>query len=132
MSNRAEITFVQPRPTVEVHLPDGKVLCGPRNATVGEFLLPLQPVDGIHDNAHPPIVGAIINWELRELTYPIKMDSFVQPVTMGTPDGMRIYRRSLTFLLEAAFSELFREAVLTVDHSVTPGVITARLASAAR
>jgi uridine kinase len=121
MANQPEITFVQPRATVEIHLPDGTVLCGPRHAKVGEFLQPLQPTNGIRDNAHPPIVGAIINWELRELTYPIKMDSFVQPVTMGTADGMRIYRRSLTFLLESAFSELFPGAVLTVDHSVASG-----------
>jgi uridine kinase len=121
MTKQPDITFVEPRPSVEVHLPDGKVLCGPRHATVGEFLQPLQPANGIPDNAHPPIVGAIINWELRELTYPIKMDSFVQPVTMGTADGMRIYRRSLTFLLEAAFTKLFPGAMLTVDHSVASG-----------
>ncbi len=121
MNSNNTIQFVQPRPTVEVHLPDGKVLCGPRHATVGQFLAPLQPAKGVSDNAHPPIVGAIINSELRELTYPIKMDAHVQPVTMGTADGMRIYRRSLTFLLEAAFSELFPGAVLTVDHSVASG-----------
>jgi uridine kinase len=121
MNAQDEIQFVQPRPTVEVQLPDGRVLCGPRCATAGEFLAPLQPAGGISDNVHPPIVGAIINSELRELTYPIKMDAHVEPVTMGTADGMRIYRRSLTFLLEAAFSELFPGAMLTVDHSVASG-----------
>ena len=40
---------------------------------------------------------------------------------MGSPDGMRIYRRSLTFLLAAAFEELFPEASLTVDHSIASG-----------
>jgi uridine kinase len=34
---------------------------------------------------------------------------------------MRFYRRSLTFLLETAFSDLFPDAILTVDHSVTSG-----------
>ena len=121
MSNQDEIQFVQPSRTVEVHLPDGRVLRGPRNATVGEFLAPLQPPKGVSDKARPPIVGAIINSELRELTFAIKMDAHVQPVTMGTADGMRIYRRSLTFLLEAAYTELFPGAVLTVDHSVASG-----------
>ena len=68
-----------------------------------------------------PIVGGVVNGELRELTYPIEMDARVRPVTMGDADGMRIYRRSLTFLLETAFEELFPELMLTVDHSVSSG-----------
>jgi uridine kinase len=113
--NSSEIQFVNPRSTVEVHLPDGRVLCGPRNAPVGDFLQVLKSSEA------PPIVGAIVNMELRELTYPIKMDSNVRPVTMADSDGSRIYRRSLTFLLETAFNELFPGAILTVDHSVASG-----------
>jgi uridine kinase len=67
------------------------------------------------------MVGAVINGELRELTYPIQMDATVRPVTMGEADGMLIYRRSLTFLLDAAFDDLYPEAVLTIDHSVSSG-----------
>ena len=110
-----EIHFVSPRHTIEIVLPDGKVLSGPRNAPVGTFLKLLE------EQNIPPIVGAIVNGELRELTYPIKMDASVRPVTMGEADGMRIYRRSLTFLLETAFDHLFPGAVLTVDHSVASG-----------
>jgi uridine kinase len=66
-------------------------------------------------------VGAVVNGALRELTYPIEMDARIRPVTMGEPDGMRFYRRSLTFLLAAAFEELFPKAELTVDHSVSSG-----------
>jgi len=122
------IRFVEPRPTVEVYLPDGRVLCGPRGATVGEFLQALngkprpENRDRPENTRHaPPIVGAIVNSELRELTYPISIESIVQPVTMGEPDGMRIYRRSLTFLLETAFEKLFPQAILTIDHSVSSG-----------
>ena len=62
-----------------------------------------------------------MNGELRELTYKIKMDARVQPVTMGSADGMRIYRRSLIFLLETAFDQLFAGTILRVDHSVASG-----------
>ncbi len=110
-----EIQLVQPGPTVEVHLPDGRVLRGPRNAPVERFLRVLPEADD------PPIVGAVINGELRELTYPIKMDAAVRPVTMGDPDGALIYRRSLVFLLETAFEQRFPNAVLQVDHSVSSG-----------
>jgi uridine kinase len=115
MASEFDIQIVRPRPTVEVNLQDGRVLCGPRNAKIGDFLLAFQ------DEKDPPVVGAIVNGELRELTFPIKMDSKVRPVTMGEADGMRIYRRSLTFLLETAFEVLFPGAILTVDHSVASG-----------
>ena len=113
--NTRPIQFVKPRPTVEIHLPDGRAISGPRGVCVGELLKLLD------DGDLPPIVGAIINGELRELTYPIKMDAKVSPVTMGDADGMRFYRRSLTCLLEITFSEEFPSAVLTIDHSVSSG-----------
>ena len=56
------------------------------------------------------LVAAIVNGDLRELTYPINIESRVEPVTMSYPDGARIYRRSLTFLLEMAFADLFPDA----------------------
>jgi uridine kinase len=40
---------------------------------------------------------------------------------MSDDDGARIYRRSVTFLLEAAFEELFPQASMTLDHSVSAG-----------
>jgi uridine kinase len=107
--------FVSPRSTVEIHLPDHRVISGPRGAAVGDFLKLLE------SSSLSPIVGAIVNSELRELTYPIEIDSHVRPVTMTESDGMLIYRRSLTFLLDAAFEELFPEAILTIDHSVSSG-----------
>jgi uridine kinase len=102
------------RPTVELHLQDGRVLEGRRGATLEDFVRNL-------DGFEPPIVGGIVNGELRELTYPIEMEARLRPVTLGEPDGMRIYRRSLTFLLASAFEELFPGAWLTVDHSVSSG-----------
>jgi uridine kinase len=110
-----QITLTTPRPTVEIFLPDGRVLNGPRNAPVGRFFSILPEAD------NPPIVGAVINGELRELTYPIKLDSNVRPVTMGEADGMLFYRRSLVFLLETAFEESYPEIELRVDHSVSSG-----------
>lgn len=107
--------FVLPRSIVEIELPDKRTISGPRCAPVGDFLKLVQS-----ENL-PPIVGAIVNGELRELTFPIKMDSRVAPVTMGDADGMRIYRRSLTFLLETAFEQVFPNAGLIVDHSVASG-----------
>ncbi|WKZ47595.1 MAG: nucleoside kinase [Anaerolineales bacterium] len=108
-----EFKLVSPRPTVEIHLPDGRVLSGPRGAAVGDFLSQIE-----HD---AQLVGAVVNGELRELTFPVGMDARVTPVTMTTPDGTRIYRRSLTFLLEMVFADMYPHATLYIDHSVASG-----------
>ena len=111
----SKISLTPPSPTVQIHLPDGRALTGPRGERVGEFLRLVQ------DDFGAPIVAAIVDNELHELTYPIEMESHVQPVTMDTADGARIYRRSLVFLLEMAFADLHPEGKLTIDHSVSSG-----------
>lgn len=113
-------SIVKPRATVEVHLPDGRVLAGPRGAAVADFL-------NLIENPTDPIVGAVINGELRELVAPIQMDARVRPVPMSSTDGAHIYRRSLTFLLECAFETLFPKALLTIDHSVSFGAYFCRV-----
>jgi len=115
MSKTPKIHLTQPRPEVEIHLPDGRILSGPHGAKIGDFL------DFVSNSTDAPIVAAVINGDLRELTYPIKIESIVQPVTTAEPDGARIYRRSLTFLLEMAFSDLYPKGMLTIDHSVSFG-----------
>jgi uridine kinase len=109
------IKFTEPSKDVELHLPDGRVLSAPRGTPVGEFLR-LVP-----DDFGAPIVAAIINNEIHELTYPIEIEAHCIPVTMDRADGARIYRRSLIFLLELAFSNLFSKGKLTIDHSVSSG-----------
>ena len=109
------IKFVEPSKDVELHLPDGRVLSAPRGTQVGEFLRQVK------DDFGAPIVAAVINNEIHELTYPIEIEAHCKPVTMDTADGARIYRRSLIFLLELAFSDLFPNAKLTIDHSVSSG-----------
>jgi len=110
-----QIKAIEPRNLVEIYLPDGRVYSGPRGLPIERFLQELP------EWGNPPIVGAVVNGELRELTYPITVESRVQPVTMADADGARIYRRSLVFLLETAFEDLFPDVELTVDHSVSSG-----------
>ncbi len=109
------IQIVQPNDNVELHLPDGRVLSGPRGAQVGEFL------QQVKDDFKAPIVAAVINNDIHELTYTIEIEAHCKPVTMDTADGARIYRRSLIFLLEMAFADLFPTGKLTIDHSLSSG-----------
>jgi len=104
-----------PRKTIEIVLPDGRVITGNRGTMLADGLRQLPEWD------NPPIMGAVVNGELRELTTTIEMDARVRLVTMKDDDGARIYRRSITFLLEAAFEELFPDVLMTLDHSVSAG-----------
>jgi uridine kinase len=111
----AKIKFDKSSKTVQIHLPDGRVINGPRGDRVCDFLKLVQ------DDFDAKIVGAIVNGALRELTYPINMESKVIPLTMSSADGMRIYRRSLTMLLETAFTQIYPDLNLNIDHSVSFG-----------
>lgn len=103
------------RKDIEIHLPDGRVINGPRGSCVGDLLniLPAWLT--------PPIVGAVVDGNLRELTFPIQKDAIIKPITMADSDGSKIYRRSLTLLLETAFEDLFPDKELTIDYSVPSG-----------
>lgn len=103
------------RPTIELVLPDGRVFTGKRGACLADLFKELP------EWQNPPVMGAIVNGELRELTFTVEMDARIRLVTMADDDGSRIYRRSITFLLEAAFEELFPNDQLTLDHSVSSG-----------
>ena len=79
MSASAQVRIVQERKEVEVHLADGRVLSGPRGATVAQFLRTLEfPV---------PVVAADVDGQLRELTFPIQIDANVRPIHMADSDG---------------------------------------------
>lgn len=109
------IQINKPNPNVELYLPNRKILSAPRGTRLEEFLKPAE-----HDFS-APIVAAIINNQIHELTYPVMLEAQCEPVTMRSADGARIYRRSLAFLLDMTFAELFPKAKLYIDHSVSSG-----------
>ncbi len=105
----------QPRETVQVWFDDGRVFEGPVGTPLEEF------IRAAGSDPDAPTVAALIDNELRELTYRVEKDIEVTPITMAESDGFRIYRRSLTFLLVVAIHELFPQATVYVDHSLTFG-----------
>ncbi len=107
----------QPRTTAQVKLADGRSY----EAPVGTELEQYIRAAGADRPWPSPIVAALMDDELRELSVRIERDVEVTPLGMDDRDGSRIYRRSLTFLLVVAVQELFPEARLNVDHSVTFG-----------
>lgn len=111
----AHIRETGPRNTVAVHLSDGRILEGEPGTTLEEFACVANPRPDL------PVVAALVEGELQELSMPVFGDTSVRWIDMSQTDGMRIYRRSLTFLTVAAVSELFKGARLHVDYSMTFG-----------
>ena len=111
----SNIQPAQPRETAQVWLDDGRVFEGPVGTPLEEFIR----AGGSDPQA--PTVAALIDNELRELTYRVETDVEVTPITMAHSDGFRIYRRSLAFLLVTAVHELFPQATVYIDHSLTFG-----------
>jgi uridine kinase len=111
----AMIGPAQPRPDVQVRFPTGEILQGPPGTTLEEFACVA--------NANPvqPIVAALVEGELQELSLPVYRDLELSWVDMSSQDGMRIYRRSLTCLLATAVSELHPGVRVYVDYSMTYG-----------
>ena len=104
----------QPRQTVQAHFPDGATYEAPVGTRVKQFVDAAKTGDA-------PVMAALVNGKLRELTHQMEYDAKIQPISMDTSDGMRIFQRSLTFVLVTAAHELFSEASITVDHSIPNG-----------
>ncbi|HIC88375.1 MAG TPA: nucleoside kinase [Anaerolineae bacterium] len=111
----AQVTPASPRWTVQVRFEDGRIFEAPVGTPLEAF------VQVAFSDSEPPVVAALVDGKLRELTYEVTRDIEATLVTMASHDGMRIYRRSLALLLVVATRELFPNAQLVVDHSLTFG-----------
>ena len=115
MNTQPTVYLTERRPTVQARLPDGRVLEGPRGATLEAFIQAAElPAD-------QRVVAALMNGRLRELCFPLTEDADLAPVTTATNDGSRIYRRSLSFLMIAAAAEVLPGQVITIHHSMPFG-----------
>ena len=107
---------VAPRETAQVRFNNGK---GAYEAPVGTLLS--EYIRSAYPERWWSIVGALVNGKLSELFVPIHADCTVTPLDVSHRDGMRIYRRSLVFLLTVAARELFPAAKIYIDHSLPFG-----------
>lgn len=105
------------RTDARVTFPGGSVYSAP----IGTPLL--HYVNAAYPSDHPdqPILAALVDNELRELTIPIQRDVTAKPITLRHSDGHRIYRRSLVFLLTTAAHDLFPGVKIEVLHSIPSG-----------
>ncbi len=115
MGSEQMVRSAKPRETALMRFPDGRVF----GAAVGT---PLEQYIKVALSDTPvPVIAALVDGKLRELTYQMWSDARVDPMFLSNSDGMRIYRRSLSFLLVTVVRELFPEAQIFVDHTLPFG-----------
>jgi len=73
-------------------------------------------------NFSSPITAALVNNELKELTYVLDGDSTVEFLDMSSEEGMKIYLRSLIFLFVKACYDIFPDCEVHVEHSLGDGL----------
>ena len=108
------------RSDVQVRFSDGRVFCAPAGTRLEAFAKKASVPQAAL------VVGALVNGRLAELSEPLIADVDVEPISMATEDGVRMYQRALTLLLDVVVHELF-DARIAVDHSLTFGGLFCRV-----
>lgn len=115
MNTQSSVQPSSPRQTAQIRLPDGLMYEAPVGTPLETYFKSIQ------FDLPAPIIAAHINGELRELSYHIVADSEVKPITLADSDGMRIYCRSLAFLMITAAEQTFPQARIRVNYGLNFG-----------
>ena len=68
-----------------------------------------------------PVVGALVNHKVKELSFAVVKSKNIRFIDYSHPDGVRLYVRSLLFVLYAAVKEVFPLANLKIMHGISNG-----------
>ncbi|MDF2635507.1 MAG: phosphoribulokinase/uridine kinase [Pelosinus sp.] len=69
-----------------------------------------------------PIVAARVDNEISDLQFRVWTDCTIEFLDLHTDSGIKVYQRSLTFVMIAAVHELFPQGEVTVEHSLSKGL----------
>lgn len=71
----------------------------------------------IEKNEHP-VVGAKFNNEYQNLDYEIEKDGIVELIDISQKEGMKIYRRTLIYIMGKAFEDLYPKCRIKVNYQL--------------
>ena len=92
-----------------------------RKVATEKGLTLLELAEKFKDNFKSPVLGAIYNNEIAELSREICEDAAIEFITISHKDGYLFYLRSLIFLLIKAAKEMFPHAKLRIEYSIGNG-----------
>ena len=100
---------------IEIEL-EGKMVPVEAGMSLESLVKARPPAHGV------PVVAAVVNNEIRELTWQVREPCAVRFVDLRTEDGIRIYQRSLKFLLMKALHDCHPDRDAAIRHSVSKGI----------
>lgn len=68
------------------------------------------------------IVAAKVDNDIKELSFHLYNSANIEFIDLTNDDGMRIYTRSLSFLLIKAANDLFPDRKVIISHSISKGI----------
>ncbi len=71
----------------------------------------------IRDNEHP-VVGAKFNNEYQNLDFEIENDGTIELIDISQKEGMKIYRRTLVYIMGKAFEAMYPESKVKVNYQL--------------
>ena len=75
------------------------------------------------ENSNRDIIGCRFNNEIKSLDYEIKENGEVKLIDGTDRDGKRIYTRGLIYIMSKAFSELYKDALITVNYQLSNSML---------
>ncbi len=90
-----------------------------RKYPLGVSLMEIK--DDFNVDLENPILGALVNNRVKELSFVFVRNKRVEFIDYSHADGMRLYVRSLFFILFAAVREVFPEVKLKMMHGISHG-----------
>lgn len=101
------------------------ILVGVKNETKLNYTkdTTLQKISEDFQNSYKTmIVAAKVDNVIKDLQTHLTKDAKIEFIDMTSEDGIKVYQRSVTFLLIIAVNELFHNAEITVEHSLSKGL----------
>ena len=108
------IKETQPSKIIQITMPDGKTLEAPKGTTLEQFVR-------FHSGKKFKCLAALVNGKLCELTNKPNCAEKIYPLDLTTSEGVRIYRRTLSFVLVTAAQEIFPKAEIFIEYTVPYG-----------
>ena len=71
------------------------------------------------DKSEQTVIACRFNNEVKALNYQINSNGTIELIDLTSKDGMRIYTRGLIYIIGKAFSETYKEALLTVNYQLS-------------
>lgn len=101
---------------ITVNLAAGNSVNVPEGITLAELSKDLQHLH------KAKIMAAKVDNDIRELGYRLLNSCQVEFIDMTNDDGLRIYRRSLHFIMIKAAYDLFPDEDVMISHSISKGI----------